>query len=395
MRFTAILLAFTLCMLCVREAVPTFGAGVPQAVFQDNDRNHRRSPSQIKNQLQSPQVRAGKITLPEDAQASRAAKTRNTIAASNIPQMQEGSSPQMLSEGDWRLKIAPAAVTRTGNVLLGDIATPLGEMPAGLWEELQTRELWEAPPEEGKPLQINKSRLSQALRQALGEEFSGRFILPSSLVIQKGGIVFREDDLRNYVINSLAPQLAAMPGEAELTEFRLPDYIFLSHSGQQVQLEPGKLSPGRVALRFAVQEADGSVLRRVAGTAKLTLWITVPAAVRPVNKGETLAPDAVTFMRVNAGQLKDTPWDGQGGPWQVIRSIGKGETILQSDLASKSMVRRGNILTLNYERGNLRMTLQAEALADGEPGATIPVRNLQTKKQIYATVKDGSTVEIR
>lgn len=47
-----------------------------------------------------------------------------------------------------------------------------------------------------------------------------------------------------------------------------------------------------------------------------------------------------------------------------------------------------------YTRGNLRMTTQAEALADGEPGATIPVRNLQTKKQIYATVKDGSTVEI-
>lgn len=46
--------------------------------------------------------------------------------------------------------------------------------------------------------------------------------------------------------------------------------------------------------------------------------------------------------------------------------------------------------SLIYTRGNLRMTTQAEALADGEPGATIPVRNLQTKKQIYATVKDGA-----
>lgn len=395
MRFTEILLALSICLLSAWNALPALGAGVPQAVWQDNDRNHRRSPSQIITQLKTPQVRAGKIALPEDAQASRAAKTRNLIAASQSPQAQEGSAPAMLAEGDWRLKIAPAAVTRSQNVLLGDIAAPLGEMPPGLWEELKTRELWEAPPEEGKPLQINKSRLSQALNQALGNEYSGRFILPSSLVIQKGGIVFREDDLRNYVINSLAPQLAAMPGEAELTEFRLPDYIFLAHSGQQVQLEPGKIAPGRVPLRFAVQEADGSVLRRVAGTARLTLWITAPAATRPLNKGETLTPDAVTFMRVNAGQMKDLPWDGQGGPWQVIRSVGKGETILQSDLASKSMVRRGNILTLNYERGNLRMTLQAEALADGEPGATIPVRNLQTKKQIYATVKDGSTVEIR
>lgn len=58
------------------------------------------------------------------------------------------------------------------------------------------------------------------------------------------------------------------------------------------------------------------------------------------------------------------------------------------------MVRRGEVVTLRYARGNVRMTTQAEALADGEPGATIPVRNLQTKKQVFATVKDNATVEI-
>ena len=31
---------------------------------------------------------------------------------------------------------------------------------------------------------------------------------------------------------------------------------------------------------------------------------------------------------------------------------------------------------------------------DGEPGGTIAVRNLQSKKQVYAKVKDGGTVII-
>ncbi len=188
--------------------------------------------------------------------------------------------------------------------------------------------------------------------------------------------------------------MAAMPGEAELTDFRLPEYIFLAHNQQRVQLEPGKVGAGRIPLKFAVQEADGNVLRRVSGTVNLNLWITAPAAARPINKGETLTPDAITFMRVNANQFKDLPWDGQGGPWQVVRALASGEPILQSDLASKMSIRRGNVITLVYSRGNVRMQIQVEALADGEPGATIPVRNLQTKKQIYATVKDGSTVEI-
>ena len=393
-------LAVVLALLCTLWPAPWRAwpqGGVPQAVWQDSERNNRRSPSQIKRQLRPPQVRAAQLPLADDAQDQRAAKTRGLIAANAAPLAAppaSGDQLPMLEQGEWRLKVAPAAVTNTDSVLLGDIAAPLGHMDPALWSDLKSRRLWPAPPEEGKPLQINRSRLSQALRQSLGNELAARCILPTSLVIQRGGLVFREDDLRSYVVKSLTPQLSAMPGEAELNEFRLPEYIFLAHSQQRVQLEPGKLTPGRVPLRFAVQEADGTVLRRVSGTVNLTLWITVPAASRPLGKGDALTPEAVTFMRINASQLRDLPWDGHGGPWQVTRSLITGEPILQSDLASQLMVRRGTILSLIYTRGNLRMTTQAEALADGEPGATIPVRNLQTKKQIYATVKDGSTVEI-
>lgn len=366
--------------------------GVPQAVWQDTERNHRRSPTQIKTQL-TPGKTAQVAPLASDAQNERAAKTRNVIASGAEP-LTASDASKMLSDDDWRLKILPAAVTNGPNVTLGEIAVPLGDIDEVVWNDLRNKQLWAAPPEEGKPLQINKSRLSQALREALGKEYASRCVLPTSLAIQKGGVVFREDDLRKYVINGLAPQLAAMQGDAELTDFKLPEYIFLAHSGQQIQLEPGKLTPGRVTMRFALKEADGQVLKRVAATAKLTLWINAPTAARAINKGENLTPDSITFMRVNAAQMKDVPWDGQGGPWQVVRSIGKGEPILQSDIANKMTVRRGTIVTLNYERGNVRMSLQAEALADGEPGATIPVRNLQTKKQVYGTVKDSGTVVI-
>lgn len=397
MRFLTLALALLLSHFCMFADMGVHAASTGMAnqpVWQDSDRNHRRSPAQVINQLAPPQIRAGgNLPLAADAQSQRQAKTRNLISGAAAPILKPGELP-MLEEGDWRLKILPAAITHGENVLLGEIASPLGEIDPTLWNELKNRELWVAPPQEGKPMQINRSRLSQALRQALGADYAGRCILPTSLVIQRGGVVFRADDLRSYVVKSLAPQMAAMPGEAELTDFRLPEYIFLAHNQQKVQLEPGKVGAGRIPLKFAVQEADGNVLRRVSGTVNLNLWITAPAAARPVNKGETLTPDAITFMRLNANNFKDLPWDGQGGPWQVVRSLASGEPIMQSDLAGRLSIRRGNVVTLLYSRGNVRMTIQAEALADGEPGATIPVRNLQTKKQIYATVKDGSTVVI-
>ena len=385
--------------------------GVPTATWQDNDRNHRRSPNQIVTQLRTPQAQvgmtpqaqasqpqagqpqAGQMPLAEGAQDQRAAKTRNMLAAGEAPTAQDGQL-NMRGAEDWRRKILSAAVTNSEMVLLGDIAIPLGQISSDVWGQLRTQPLWPAPPEQGKPLQINNSRLAQALRQALGKEVAGRCILPGSLVIQRGGLVFHEEDLRSYVVKSLTPQLAAMPGEVELSDFRLPDYIFLAHSQQRVQLEPGKLTPGRVPLRFAVQEVDGNVLRRISGTVNLTLWITAPAASRAMNKGEALAAESVTFMKVNASQLRDLPWDGRGGPWQLNRALNTGEPILQSDLVSQLMVKRGDVVNLIYKRGNLRIATQAQALADGEPGATIAVRNLQTKKQVYAIVKDGTTVEI-
>ena len=389
----ALLAAALVCCLWATVSVAAPQGGVSSATWQDNDRNHRRSPNQIVTQLRTPQAQAGQMPLADDAQDQRAAKARNQLAAGEAPMAQDGQL-NMLGPDDWRLKILSAAVTNSDMVLLGDIAVPLGQMGQDTWAQLRSQQLWPAPPEEGKPLQISHSRLSQALRQALGKEVASRCILPSSLVIQRGGLVFHEEDLRSYVVKSLTPQLSAMPGQVELSDFRLPDYIFLAHAQQRVQLEPGKLSPGRVPLRFAVQEVDGNVLRRISGTVNLTLWITAPAASRPMNKGEALAAESVTFMKVNASQLRDLPWDGRGGPWQVNRALNTGEPILQSDLVSQLMVRRGDVVNLIYIKGNLRIATQAQALGDGEPGATIAVRNLQTKKQVYAIVKDGSTVEI-
>ncbi|MDR3362481.1 MAG: flagellar basal body P-ring formation chaperone FlgA [Desulfovibrio sp.] len=387
-----LVLAVVFCTLAAQNAVAvSTRGGVPHAVFQDTDHKNRRSPSQIPAQIRPPDVRAAKLPLPPDAQNSRTAKTGAHIASGAAPLAANG---QLNMTNDWRLKIAPAAVTNGDMVLLGDIAAPLGGIDAEQWNELKTKQLWPAPPDAGKPMQINRSRLSQALRQILGNDVTGRCILPTSLVIQRGGLVFKEDDLRSYVVKSLTPQLAAMPGETELHDFRLPGYIFLANNGQRIQLEPGKLVPGRVTFRFAVQEADGTVLRRVAGMANLLLWVTVPAASRPLNKGESLTPQAVTFMRANASQLRELPWDGHGGPWRLTRGLTTGDPILQSDLVSELMVRRGNIVSLVYSRGNVHMTTKAESLADGEPGATIAVRNLQTKKQVYGTVRDGGTVEI-
>ena len=81
-------LAVVLALLCALWPAPLRAwpqGGVPQAVWQDSERNNRRSPSQIKRQLRPPQVRAAQLPLADDAQDRRAAKTRGLIAANAAP----------------------------------------------------------------------------------------------------------------------------------------------------------------------------------------------------------------------------------------------------------------------------------------------------------------------
>ena len=294
----------------------------------------------------------------------------------------------------WRLRVREAAVAPSRMVTLGDIADPLGSMPPEEWRRLAAQELWPAPDEIGKPMQINKARLAAALQEVLGP-IAERCILPNSLVIQRGGAVLREEDLHALLVKNLTEPLRALPGTAELQDIRVPPYIFLAHPQQRVMLEPVKLAPGRLSLRFVVQEMDGATLRRVAATAFLNVWMETPCAAKPLNKGDALTPDAVTFIRMNAAHMRDVPWDGRGGPWQVQRAIAPNQPILQGDLTAQALVRKGNIVNLIYEKGNVRMSVKAEVLADAEPGAVVAVRNLQSKKQVFGTVIDNNTVMVK
>jgi len=297
-------------------------------------------------------------------------------------------------EAAWRIRIHEAAVVQGDMVTLGDIGEVFGTYPEHVWAELAKRPLWPAPVELGKVFIINRARLSKALRQSMGD-YTDIFILPSQLAIQRGGDVVREAALQGLVVRSLTPFIHALEGQGELLEFRLPAYIFLEHAGQQISLEPVKLEPGRLSLAFFVREVDGSDVRRFTGTAMLHVWQDVPTPTRPLSRGDALNVSQITRIRQNLAYTKGEIWDGRGGPWQVRRNISPGQVILATDIEPLAMIARGDIVSLEYRRGSIFVKVQAEALADGGLGETIPVRNLQSKKQVYARVLDSGRVEVQ
>lgn len=380
---TIIVLNLVMCLGLFSLAIAS-NSSVPNFVWEDQERLY------LQKAMLSPNT---KLSGDSANVQGRSAKVRSYYgntenAKSIVPHL------GMLNDADWRLRIRSAAVTFGSMVTLGDIADPVGKIPPEVWKKLSSTELWPAPTEKGKAFQINKARLNQALHAVLND-VADRCIVPTSLAIQSGGMVLLENELRTFVIRSLSAQMTALPGNADLKEIRLPPYIFLAHSQQRVELEPVSLVPGRITFRFIVRETDGDILRKIAGSAFLNLWVEVPAATRILNKGNELTPNSITFIRMNVAHLRDMPWDGRGGPWQIQRAVGKGDPIFQGDLVTIALVQKGSIVDLLYIKNNLRIKAKGIVMAAGEPGGTVLVKNVQTKKEVYAIVKDRYTVHVR
>lgn len=323
------------------------------------------------------------LCIPSKAYAVPAYSTSNSVESER--------QTQALSQGVWRLKIYEAAIVRGDKVLLGEIAEPLGAIPSETWQELSQKELWDSPPQLGKAYKISKTNLKNALQSALGM-YADSCLLPNSLVLQKGGDIVREDTLRQMAVQYLTPQMNKLAGRSELTDFRLPPYIFISSRSQELVLEKTVVEPGRITLRFAIQEIDGKILQRFTGTAFLNVWVDTPATGKPLAKGDTLYQQDIIYKKVNLAYERADLWDGKGGPWQVIRPLGANEAISTTDLKPLSAIKKGEKITLVYNKGGIHLSVLVEAMEDGALGDTILVRNLDSKKQIYGKVQDQNTV---
>lgn len=307
---------------------------------------------------------------------------------------QAASQPASQDAQPWRIRFLEAAIVSGPVVKLGEIAVPAGDIPKEQWEKMAARELWPAPDESGRPMHMTRPRLQEAVVRTM-KDLAPYCLFPPSMAVQRGGTLVDKPDIRRLVEKELAPILPTLAGETQLADFRLPPYIFLNHSGQKLEMEtPRKLAPGRLSVRLLVREVDGSIKQKLTGSVFVDCWTNVPVATTSMNRDELLEPGNVTFRRVNLANLRGEAWDGKGGPWRVLRPLTVDQVIYKADVGYVPTVRKGDKLTLVYEGKTVRLTVPVEALSDGAVGENISVRNLDSRKEIFATVRDSNNVVV-
>ncbi len=294
----------------------------------------------------------------------------------------------------WWLQIKGAASVQGPKVLLGDIALPQGDMPASAWKEMAARPLWNAPERTGHQTALSRERLLSLLRFH-AEDLAGACALPAQLIIQRGGSVIDAPEIEKRIVGFLTTQGSALNGDIEIKDLHAPDAIFLGDGRDKLEILPSSpVKPGRINLLFEVKGSDGKVLRRYAASAFINVWRAVPCPSRPMNRLEQVNLANVQFKRKNLA-YNEGAWDGTGGPWRMVRSVGPDQVIRMVDIEPVPVIAKGDKVNLVFEGQNLRLNVKAEALSDGGVGQAIQVRNLQSNRKILATVQDASTVVVR
>lgn len=295
---------------------------------------------------------------------------------------------------DWRIRIKNAVCVEGDRVMLSDIAVPVGEVPAPVLKQMASTELWKPSQRRGRPVFVPREKM-QSILQHYVPKLMSRIVVPGTVAIQTGGKVYSRNDLQALIVDFLTNKMATQGGELKFRQFTVPEYMFLANTTDSLRIiPPSTIKPGRVQIRFDAMGPDNKAVKRVSAGVFMDLWKTVPCATMPLNRGDVLTPENITWIRKNVA-YNENVWDGKGINLRISQPVGTGQPITYSNIELIPLVMRGEQVYLTYKGKNLRLTIKVEALRDAGLGQQVLVRNLQSKRTIVATVTGDNTVEVR
>ena len=175
---------------------------------------------------------------------------------------------------------------------------------------------------------------------------------------------------------------------------------------QSLQVPPGSVSfqitPPRHtdwlgAVPFYVTvKVDGQSIRRLHVATYIEVWNDVVLSAKPLGRGQ---PIGEADIQVRKMDLARVPVNAVLDSRQVIgrrtnRAIA-ANSIFRNDMVEiPPLVRKGDLVQVVAESDMLRITTRGIARENGGKGERIRVKNLRSKKTIYAQVVDANLVRV-
>lgn len=175
----------------------------------------------------------------------------------------------------------------------------------------------------------------------------------------------------------------------------LSDRLVLPECGQslQVSMAPGTKLKGNTSLAVSCASPQQW---KIHVAAHIDGQVNVLIARYPIPRGTVIQNESLEFVPRRYSQLNY----GYYGSAKLLanmeakRNIKAGQVVTPNLVRAQKMVLRGEHITIIAQNGGLNLRVKGKALMDGQMGQMIKVKNLNSKKLIYARVISAGMVKV-
>lgn len=198
-----------------------------------------------------------------------------------------------------------------------------------------------------------------------------------------------------YAVKQFVMQQNVPLENLHVTLTSLSDRLVLPKCGKslQISMAPGTKLQGNTSLAVSCASPEKW---KIHVAAHIDGQVNVLIARHPIPRGTIIQNEDMEFVLRRYSQLSY----GYYGSAKLLtnmeakRNIKTGQVLTPNLVKAQKMVLRGEHITIIAQNGGLNLRVKGKALMDGKMGQMIKVKNLNSKKLIYARVISAGIVKV-
>ena len=205
-----------------------------------------------------------------------------------------------------------------------------------------------------------------------------------------------QQEMTELLNEFLADESERLPGvELRFTSLSLPEPFAVPAGHLEFQVIPAK--PGVIGSRRVtlLTRVDGQIAANQSIRVELEALAEILVAAENLRRGEVLSEDKVSYQQQDISKLKQPLFNGdEVFGKRLKRTVRLGQPLLLQQIEFPPLIKRGDRVVIQAQRGGLMLTAAGEARENGLLDETIRVMNSNSHKEVLCRVTASGQVTV-
>ena len=142
--------------------------------------------------------------------------------------------------------------------------------------------------------------------------------------------------------------------------------------------------------------SSGETVTELPVSLRAQLWQEVWTASSRLERGQPLDRSLLSTTRVDSLRERQPPLFSEIDPsnFEVAQTITASRALTRRDVIPRPLIRKGRVVEVIAQQGQLAITMKALALESGASGDLIKLRNIESRKEFTGQILDENKVQV-